>query len=88
MLGAANRDPEHFPDPDRYDITRANAGDHISFGSGKHFCLGAALARAEVQVTAERLLQRFPELRLDPDRPSAPRGFEFRAPPTLHVLLG
>jgi cytochrome P450 len=88
MLGAANRDPEHFPDPDRYDITRANAGDHISFGSGKHFCLGAALARAEVQVTAERLLHRFPALRLDPDRPSAPRGFEFRAPPTLHVLLG
>jgi cytochrome P450 len=88
MLGAANRDPEHFPDPDRFDIARTNAGDHISFGSGKHFCLGAALARAEVQVTAERLLQRFPTLRLDPDRPSAPRGFEFRAPPTLHVLAG
>ena len=88
MLGAANRDPDHFPDPDRYDITRANAGDYISFGAGKHFCLGAALARAEVLVATERLLQRFPTLRLDPDRPSAPRGFEFRAPPTLHVLLG
>jgi len=88
MLGAANRDPDHFPDPDRYDITRANASDHISFGAGKHFCLGAALARAEVLVATERLLRRFPTLRLDPDRPSAPRGFEFRAPPTLHVLLG
>jgi cytochrome P450 len=87
MLGAANRDPAHFPDPDRYDITRANAGDHISFGAGKHFCLGAALARAEVMVVAERLLARFPALRLDPDHPSAPRGFEFRAPPTLHVRL-
>jgi cytochrome P450 len=87
MLGAANRDPAHFPDPDRYDIARANAGDHVSFGSGKHFCLGAALARAEVQMTVERVFGRYPALRLDPERPSAPRGFEFRAPPTLHVLL-
>jgi cytochrome P450 len=87
MLGAANRDPAHFPDPDRYDMTRTNAGDHISFGAGKHFCLGAALARAEVQVAVTRLLQRYPALRLDPDRPTAPRGFEFRAPPVLHVLL-
>ena len=54
---------------------------------GQAFCLGAALARAEVQVAATRLLQRCPALRLDPDRPSAPRGFEFRAPPTLHVLV-
>lgn len=87
MLGAANRDPAHFPDPDRFDIARANAGDHLSFGAGKHFCLGAALARAEVQLTVERLFRRFPAIRLDPDHPSAPRGFEFRAPPTLWVLL-
>jgi len=86
MLGAANRDPAHFPDPDRYDMARANAGDHLSFGSGKHFCLGAALSRAEVQLTVERLFRRYSALRLDPEHPSAPRGFEFRAPPTLHVL--
>jgi cytochrome P450 len=87
MLGAANRDPAHFPDPDRYDIRRANAGDHLSFGSGRHFCLGAALARAEVRLAVELLLSRYPTLRLDPDRPASPRGYEFRAPPTLHVLL-
>jgi cytochrome P450 len=87
MLGAANRDPAHFPDPDRYDIRRTNAGDHLSFGSGRHFCLGAALARAEVRLAVELLLSRYPMLRLDPDRPSSPRGYEFRAPPTLHVLL-
>ena len=87
MLGAANRDPAHFPDPDRFDIHRANAGDHLSFGSGKHFCLGAALATTEVRVAVELLLARYPSLRADPDRPSSPYGYEFRAPPTLSVLL-
>jgi cytochrome P450 len=88
MLGAANRDPEHFVDPDRFDLTRSNSADHLSFGSGKHFCLGAALARAEVHVVVETLLTRFPTLRADPDRPSAPYGYEFRSPPTLYVNLG
>jgi cytochrome P450 len=88
MLGAANRDPEHFVDPDRFDLSRSNSADHVSFGSGKHFCLGAALARAEVQVVVETLLTRFPRLRADPDRPSAPYGYEFRSPVTLHVVLG
>jgi cytochrome P450 len=87
MIGAANRDPAHFEDPDRFDLRRENAGDHISFGAGKHFCLGAALARAEVQATVETLLERFPALHADPDRPSAPHGYEFRAPPELWVAV-
>jgi cytochrome P450 len=87
MLGAANRDPAHFNDPDRYDLTRSNAGDHLSFGSGKHFCLGAALARAEVQIVLDFLLDHYPALRADPERPSAPYGYEFRSPPELWVDL-
>lgn len=87
MLGAANRDPAYFVDPDRYDIHRSNADDHLSFGAGRHFCFGAALARAEVAVVVEALLDRFPGLRADPDRPSAPEGYEFRAPRTLSVIL-
>jgi cytochrome P450 len=87
MIGAANRDPAYFADPDRYDIARSNADDHLSFGAGRHFCLGAALARAEVGVALDALLDRFPTLRADPDRPSAPLGYEFRAPPALWTLL-
>jgi cytochrome P450 len=88
MLGSANRDPTHFDDPDRYLLARRNSGDHLSFGSGRHFCLGAALARVEVQVVLEALLERFPSMRLDPGRPSVPVGYEFRSPPELRVRLG
>ena len=85
MVGAANRDPEHFTDPDLFDLGRANARDHLSFAMGKHFCLGAALARLEGEIGLRLLLERLPGLRLDPARPSHPRGHEFRSPPTLHV---
>ena len=88
MLGSANRDPTHFDDPDRYLLARRNSGDHLSFGSGRHFCLGAALARVEVQVVLDALLERFPSMRLDPDWPSVPVGYEFRSPPELLVRLG
>jgi cytochrome P450 len=85
MVGAANRDPQHFTDPDVFDLDRANARDHLSFAIGKHFCLGAALARLEGEIGLRILLERLPGLRLDPAQPSSPRGHEFRSPPTLHV---
>ena len=68
LFAAANRDPRQFPDADRFDITRS-PNLHVAFGSGVHFCLGASLARLEARVAAERMLERLPGLRLDPDDP-------------------
>lgn len=85
MIGAANRDPAHFADPDRFDITRSNSGDHLSFGFGRHYCLGAALARLEARLVIRSLLDRWPHVRLHADRDSSPRGHEFRKPPALWV---
>ncbi|HEY4411451.1 MAG TPA: cytochrome P450 [Gaiellaceae bacterium] len=85
-LAGANRDPSFFPDPDTFDPSRENARHHVTFAHGPHVCIGMHLARLEAQTSAERLFERLPGLRLDPERPSAPRGLVFRKPPTLDVL--
>ena len=84
-ITGANRDPAVFADPDVFDVRRANAGRHLAFAHGPHFCLGAHLARLEAQVAVGTLLARLPRLRLDPGYPSAPRGLVFRKPPALRV---
>lgn len=63
VLAGANRDPLVFGDPDRFDVTRSNAGKHLSFSGGRHYCLGAALAKAESEVGLKALFDRFPHLR-------------------------
>lgn len=71
VMGAANRDPERFPDPDRLDLARKDHR-HVAFGWGPHFCFGAALARIEGQISFETMLRRLPELK------AAPGPLQFR----------
>jgi cytochrome P450 len=85
-IAGANRDPAVFADPDRFDVRRTNAGRHLAFAHGPHVCIGMHLARLEARIALERLLRRLPGLRLDPARPSAPRGLVFRKPAEVRVL--
>jgi len=84
-VAAANRDPTHYAEPDRFDPTRKNIA-HLTFGGGPHVCLGMPLARMETTVAINGLLDRLPDLHLDPSAP-APNitGVAFRSPATLPV---
>jgi cytochrome P450 len=87
LIGAANRDPEAFADPGRFDVRRANARDHLAFSAGVHYCIGAALARAEGRIGLRALFERYPELATAGPATRRPtrtlRGYE-----TLPVRLG
>ncbi|RIL03973.1 MAG: cytochrome P450 [Proteobacteria bacterium] len=84
-LGAANRDPARWPDPDRFDVFRAQR-PHIAFAIGTHVCLGMHLARMETRVLLETLFDRLPNLHLDPDaRDVHVTGLIFRSPQSLPV---
>ena len=86
-VAAANRDPERYPDPDRFDPTRTNIA-HLTFGAGPHVCLGMHLARMETAVAINALLDRLPELRLDPSAPPpGVSGVAFRSPAALAVAF-
>ncbi len=69
-FAAANRDPSHFADPDRFDVGRANARAHLAFGLGIHHCVGAALARKELLVAFQVLFERLDEFRALPGAPA------------------
>jgi len=88
MLGAANRDPDRYRHPDSFDIFREPT-QHISFGHGPHMCLGMHLARMETRVAINALLDRLPNLRLDPEgNDPHVHGQIFRSPTALPVLFG
>ncbi len=85
-IGAANRDPAVFRDPDRFDIRRAEASEHLSFGYGPHYCLGSPLARLEARVVLEELTAALPSLRLTAEQTFAFSPIiGFRGPTAVHV---
>jgi cytochrome P450 len=86
LNGAANRDPAQFPDPDRFDIRR-DPNDHVAFGEGIHFCLGAALARLEGSIAIGSVLQRFSRLRLGEKEPIYKKSFNVRGLVNLPLLI-
>lgn len=88
VQGSANRDPARYEDPDEFNIFRARAERHLAFATGPHVCIGQHLARIEMTRALNAMLDRLPNLRLDPDKPP-PRvlGLNSRAPLEIHVLF-
>jgi cytochrome P450 len=86
VVGSGNRDEEHYENPDVFDLDR-RPDDHLAFAFGRHHCLGHHLARLEARICLMLLLDRLPQLRLDPDSPPPTIvGLAFRSPKALHVL--
>jgi cytochrome P450 len=83
VLASANQDERHWDEPARFDIHRHGA--HAGFGLGAHHCAGAPLARHEVRLPLQLLIDRLPRLRLDRKHPVELSGWEFRAPLALHA---
>jgi cytochrome P450 len=86
MLGAANRDPKQFEEPDRLDLKRLN-NQHLAFSAGLHFCIGAQLARLEGQIALRSLVQRFPNMKLAGPRPEWASTFGLRGLKALPVIM-
>jgi cytochrome P450 len=84
LLGAANRDPDHFENPDRFDIHRAD-NDHLAFSFGARYCLGAPLARAEAQIAVGTIVRRMPRLELATDNLQWQKADRFRGLKSLPV---
>ena len=86
MLGAANRDPKQFKDPNQLNLKRLN-NQHLAFSAGPHFCIGSQLARLEGQIALLNLVQRFPEMKLTGPRPEWASTFGFRGLKSLPVIM-
>jgi cytochrome P450 len=87
--GAANRDPQRFPDPDRFNIFRKPEHRHFAFAYGPHVCIGQHLARVEMTRALNSILDRLPNVRLDPEHPAPQiRGIMMRVPKHIHVRFG
>ena len=87
VWGSANRDENVFKCPEQFDVERSNAKDHMAFGNGPHFCMGAPLARMEVVVAFERIFARMENLRFAPGKNDFANHWAviFRGPQKLHI---